>query len=250
MDELRKVCQLRTEAFLNAWSTDDFVPMTYTEPPGADGIVVYHHPKGGEMHRGEVHELPGFSMEDAVVVTHEHPDKWFSPALWVRNDYPYYLRAFRKFLRRYHNCDETTPLSTVGYDVDHLRSKKQTPAGTFIRVEAVPSASNQAWGARYESLAARGSRTRPRGTADWMTVAKVGNVEPPTDWSDLEGIKRILDFKKAHSIDGDEGLAEHLITDEFMRTYLPRKKGRAELDEARLDLGKNPKTPHILPWRD
>lgn len=249
--KLQGICESRRASFLEAWKNDKFVPMTYTEPAKSPaGILVYHHPKGRDTHRGAILPLQGFSMSDVVVVVHDHPDEYFSPALWVTQEFGRYKEAFARFLLEFHNCAEDISVAKIGYDVDHLRSKKRTPPGTYIRVEAVPSFSNQRWGATFESQASKEFHKpyRRRGTADWMTVAKLAGVHPPNDWEDAAGIQRILEFKAYFEIDGDENLAKHLITDIFMRTYLPRKKGRDLLDQAQVDLQRNPLSDHIVAW--
>lgn len=251
---LQDVCEKRRSSFLEAWKNDEFVPMTYTEAAKSPKqIVAYHHPQGGRTHQGAVIQLRGYSMSNVVVVAFNHPDDYFSYSVWVKQEYAGYKEAFARFLLDYHGCSEDVSVADIGYDVDHMRNKKRTPPGTFIRVEAVPYFSNRRWGVTFESQASKDLHKpfHPRGTADWMTVAKLAGVRPPNDWQDAAGIQRILEFKAYFGIDDDDdNLAAHLITDIFMMTYLPRKKGRNLLDQARGDLARNPLSKHIVAWED
>lgn len=247
---LQDICENRREAFLQAWKADGFA-MTYVEPGKSPGkIRVWHHPKGGEMHLGGVTALPEFSMSDAVVVTHDHDDEYFSPALWVRKGFQRYRDAYARFVTEVHGFNDDLKVSSLGYDVDHLRNSARTPTGTYIRVEACPSFSNRGWGSTYEGAASKLDLKHPLGKADWMTVAKLSGIQPPRDWDDDAGIRRILAFAAHHEIDVDMDLSEHLIRSDFMIAYRLRKKNKELLEQAQDWLGRNPVSKHIVGWRD
>lgn len=251
--QLQDICENRRMSFLEVWKSSKIPPMTYTDSHlNPEKIEVYNHPKDGEMHKGRVTALKEISMDHAVVVIHDYPDLLSSHALWVNQKSKKYREAYALFLAEIHGFREDLTVAKIGYDVDHLRSYNRTPNGTYIRVEACPSFSNRHWGSTYESTSTKDlfKPYRPRGVADWMTVAKLAGVRPPSDWQDEAGIQRILDLKNHLGMEDDEDLTKHLITDEFMRAYLPRKKDKELLDKARAHLDRNPISAHVVPWRD
>lgn len=228
--KLQNVIEKRRKSFLNTWKQEPAV-MTYTELQSVGGthkLQVWFHPEDGEMHLGDHSRLGRFNEANALLVRHNSNDAHFSPALWVKPKWDGYLRAYRRFLQIEYGCSmakgKPTPAS-IGYDVDHLRNRARVPADSFIRVEASPSFANQAWGFLYEkAVSDKGNPGKPRGTADWMTLAKLAGVAPPTGPSDVAGIKRLLDFNRYYGFDSNEGLVKDMIEDAFKRAYLTEAK--------------------------
>lgn len=250
---LQDICENRRRAFLDACIDDVPLPMTYTEPQQNPAkIMVWHHPKAGMMHRGAVIALRGFPMEHAVVVIHDHYDDFFSPSLWVNQKSKRYREAYALFLAEFHGYKGSLTIAKLGYDVDHLRSYSRTPAGTYIRVEACPKRSNRHWGSTYESASTKDffKPYKPRGTADFMTVAKLSGVLPPKDWQDKVGIQRMTDLSNHMWPDDDKGLIKHLLVEDLMRAYLPRKKKKELLMTMKAQHHRNPLSEHIVPWSD
>lgn len=228
---LQNVCETRREKFLERWRDDPAIPI-FT--PESELDKIYFGPDHSPCHFGKKSELANVKTSDAVIITVPGNCAFYT-SLWVRNDFKGYVSAFRKFLEIVHQIPSEEPtLGSLGYDIDHLRNKASTPPGTFIRIEAIPSAPQRAWGRNYErALSSPEFDKKAKGITNWMTVAKIAGFHPPADWDDTKWVQKLEEFSTNNSIDYKTDLMKELVGRELERTYMHRKKGSAELAAAR-----------------
>ena len=105
----------------------------------------------------------------AIVSRAGDPDR--NASVWVKASYTGYRTAYIGFLNHVYGTQATTA-DLGGYDVDHLLNRARSPGGAgYIRIEAVNSAVNQAWGRLFERAASNpaffANQHRLRRTLSW-----------------------------------------------------------------------------------
>ena len=135
-------------------------------------------------------------LADAVVLKPAGPAG--DASIWVPAGFPDYRKAFLAFMGEiYGGSPDTTDLS--GYDIDHLLNKKRaTSADVLVRIEAIPSGVNQAWGRLFEKNASNpnfyANQNRAVRSMSWMIAAKISGQMPPSGPRDAAGITRVARF--------------------------------------------------------
>lgn len=229
---LQNVCEERREAFLARWREN---PAVVTYIPESNIDEIFFGSDSGRPYYGKVSPLGKVKTSDAVMVTFPGEPSFYT-SLWVRNDFEGYISVYREFLELVHQVPKGGPtLGSLGYDLDHLRNKASTPPGTFIRLEAIPSGPQRAWGRKYERALSspKFEDKRQWGTASWMTVVKVAGLHPPADWDDTKWLQELEDFNTNNSIDSKTDLMKDLVGRELERAYMHRGRRSGELTVTR-----------------
>lgn len=161
------------------------------------------------LETGTVGRLGQRSARNVVLV--QAPDgNPVRAALWVRSSYGGYRDAYLAFLKAVYGYPATATKSVMaGYDADHLLNRARAPSDTtFVRLELVPSAVNQAWGYLFEQAASHpgftANTTRETRSMSYMIFAKVMGQMPPDGPNDTGGIARLVDFLVSVGIDRNE----------------------------------------------
>lgn len=124
------------------------------------------------------------------------PDR--NASVWVAANHTGYKSAYFAFLSRVYAIDASSH-RLPGYDIDHLLNRARSPQGlSMIRIEAVPSDANQAWGRLFEKAASDprfyANQNRERRTMSWIICAKLAGQMPPLGPNDTAGINRLANF--------------------------------------------------------
>ena len=148
---------------------------------GAEGVV-------GELGR----------RSDSNVVVVETAGSPHDASLWVAAGYSGYRSAYKAFIKKAYGLS-VSDADLAAFDVDHLLNRARSPqAGTFIRIEAVPSHVNLAWGTNFERAASDPSfyanQARERRTMSWVIAAKLSGHLPPSGPEDTQGVQRLAGF--------------------------------------------------------
>jgi len=156
------------------------------------------------------------SQSNTVIVSRAgDPDR--NASVWVRASYTGYRTAYIGFLNHVYGTQATT-VDLAGYDVDHLLNRARSPGGAgYIRIEAIHSAANQAWGRLFEKAASNpaffANQNRLRRTLSWTICAKLANRFPPNGPNDVGGINRLAAYFQTLGMSANEardGLASML----------------------------------------
>lgn len=147
---------------------------------------------------------------EKVVFIESRTNPDLDSSVWVASTYSDYASAYLSFLAAAYGV-EGTKSDLVGYDVDHLLNRARSPlASTLIRIEATPSAANQAWGRLFERAASNpkfyANQYRERRNMSYVICAKLAGEAPPLDPSDRAGISRLSAFFATIGIDRREAL--------------------------------------------
>ena len=107
---------------------------------------------------------------------------------------------------------QATSANLAAYDIDHLLNRARSPGGAgYIRIEAVTSAVNQAWGRLFERAASDpaffANQNRLRRTLSWTICAKLANRFPPNGPDDVGGINRLALYFQTLGMDANEARA-------------------------------------------
>ncbi len=190
---LAQIINRRRQGLLALWDRDPLV-LVQVESSGALGQV--------QSLGDPARIVPGqaLSRRDTGDVFYfpQPGDKDVFTSLWVRAAYSSYRQAYLAFIEAVYNY---TPLASEfsTYDADHLlnRARARVQDG-FIRLEAVESTVNQAWGRLFEKNASNrnfyANRERIRRTMSWMIAAKLAGQMPPSGPADAAGIQRLGGF--------------------------------------------------------
>jgi len=116
--------------------------------------------------------------------------------LWVAASYKGYRGAYLAFLRKAYGIDPSTR-DLAGYDVDHLLNRARSAAqSSFLRIEAIESGANRAWGSLFERMASTpkiSKNSSERRLMSYAVAAKVMGLRPPSGPDDTQGIDQIAD---------------------------------------------------------
>ena len=203
---LNQMLTARREALLRHWAANPLIQVQ-AESPGVLGRLSYFDEPGD----GGVARLGRAAVRNVALVTPPGDAVPHRRSLWVRaRGYDGYRAAFRQFLKAVYGLD--LPGTAIpGYDVDHLLNRARSPQGsTFVRVEAVRSEVNQAWGRLYEKAASKpefhANRVRERRTRRWTVAAKVAGLMPPREADDAEGLRRVAAGLAAYGLSAAEAV--------------------------------------------
>lgn len=183
----------RSNAILTQWRLDPLLQVQI-EHPTALANFQFLAAEGGA---GAVDPLGRRAVTNAGVWRRPgDPDA--NASLWVRAGYDSYRGAYLAFVREVYGLTATLS-DLAGYDVDHLLNRARSPLdSTFIRLEAVPTAVNQRWGALFERFASDpnffANQRRERRTMSWMIASKLAGQMPPNGPDDTAGIQRLVAF--------------------------------------------------------
>ncbi|KAA5603015.1 hypothetical protein F1188_20135 [Roseospira marina] len=189
----RQIIQCRADAILRAWVKDPLIQVI-AERPEVLARLVFLDTLGEGAESGR---LGRYGARNVAMVTQPGPPD-ANASVWVRTKYGSYRAAYEAFLgTAYTHQIGTVDLS--GYDVDHLLNRARSPEGSaFIRLEAVRSEVNQAWGRLFEKAASDDSfwanQNRTRRTMSYLIAAKLGGQMPPNGPTDSAGIRRLALF--------------------------------------------------------
>ena len=182
----------RRDALLKSWIRDPLI-LVQVESPQSLQRLVFLDDAGG----GAVGALGRRNAQNVAVVRDAaNPDT--NSSLWVAAKYADYKAAYLSFIDNLYGL-KAMGAELAGYDVDHLLNRARSPEdSTFIRVEAVPSDANQAWGRLFEKAASDprffANTRRERRTMSWIICAKLAGQMPPYGPGDSSGIGRLVDF--------------------------------------------------------
>lgn len=154
----------------------------------------------------------GTRTQDMQILSRPGPPD-LNASVWVKASRSHdYRKSYMRFLSDVYGVD-AHPNCLPGYDIDHLLNLSRAPStDCFIRIEAVQSEVNRAWGRLFEKASDFDNRRGIR-SMDWMICAKLGNQMPPTGPKDEKGIERLANFFQTIGIGKAEavkGLEEKL----------------------------------------
>lgn len=215
-DSPTSIMERRREALIALWIQNPLVMVQAESPATLPGLVFLDD--NGKT--AEVGTLGRRSQTDTFIVSRPgDPDR--NASVWVRATYKGYRTAYAGFLNQVYGTQATTA-DLVGYDIDHLLNRARSPDGAgFIRIEAIRSEVNQAWGRLFEKAASDprfyANQHRLRRTMSWVICAKLANQDPPSGPSDTGGIERLVRFFRSVGLDADE--ARHGLTEMLEFAY-------------------------------
>jgi hypothetical protein len=193
----------RREALVRAWARDPLIQVQVESPQALPRLAFIDAP-GGEA---GVEALGRRSAQNVALVNNPgDPD--LNASVWVAARYSSYKSGYLAFVRSVYNIDAQAS-QLAGYDIDHLLNRARSPQdSTFIRIEAVPSAANQAWGRLFEKAASNpqffANQQRERRTMSFMICAKLAGELPPLGPGDGAGVNRLVNFFASIGIPNDE----------------------------------------------
>ncbi|MEC7760352.1 MAG: hypothetical protein VX874_00410 [Pseudomonadota bacterium] len=198
-----QIAKARRDALLRRWVRDPLQQIA-AESPAALGRLAYLDVDAA----GTVGGLGRRSETSVVVVTpNGNPDP-HAASLWVARGYSGYRAAYAAFLASHYGVANAGP-QLAAYDIDHLLNRARSPnTSTFLRIEAIPSHVNQAWGRLFEKTASSpdfwANANRERRTMSWIVAAKLGGQLPPNGPRDETGIRRLAQYFQMIGLDASE----------------------------------------------
>jgi hypothetical protein len=206
------IIEQRRAALIELWKQDPLV-IVQVESPDVLPVLTFLDDRGQDAGIGPV----GRRSQTNTVIVQRPGDPHRSASVWVRASYSGYQNAYVGFLNTVYKTQATTA-DLTGYDVDHLLNRARSPGGLgYIRIEAVSSAVNQAWGRLFEKVASNpaffANRERLRRTLSWTICAKLANQMPPDGPNDTAGINRLATWFQSTGMsaaEAREGLASML----------------------------------------
>jgi len=202
----RQIIRRRNDAIIRAWIENPLIQIM-VEQIDVLPRLVFLDTKGEGAEAGEMGRRSARNV--AMVSQPGAPDA--NASVWVRSRYASYRTAFESFLESAY-ANELDAVDLDGFDVDHLMNRARSPADSvFIRVEAVPSEINQAWGRTFEKAASDtvfwANQHRNRRTMSYMVAAKLGGQMPPMGPGDSAGLKRLEIFFRRYGLSSQETLS-------------------------------------------
>jgi len=166
------------------------------------------------MLQGRAHDISGDAEAQAgrvgvhrlgsVIMLEGGTDRDRTWSVWARASFSNYKAAYLAFLRHAYRVTASAD-DLPGYQVDHLSNRAYAPSGQeFIRLEAIPTAINHAWGVNFESRRTENTDARPMHKVSWASCAKLGGQLPPAGPNDTAGINRLATWFASLGMDPDE----------------------------------------------
>ena len=193
----------RRAALIAQWRQDPLI-VVQVESPAVLPVLTFLDDRGQAAGVGSIGRR---SQTNTVIVSRPgDPDR--NASVWVRAAYTGYRPAYIGFLNHVYGA-QATSAGLAGYDVDHLLNRARSPGGAgYIRIEAVNSAVNQAWGRLFERAASDpaffANQNRLRRTLSWTICAKLANRFPPNGPNDAGGINRLASYFQSLGMDASE----------------------------------------------
>lgn len=203
MVSLSSIIDRRQRALMAKWVNDPLIPVLVESTAALKGLVFLDvDTRGASV--GPI----GRRASAKCAMVRGGPDMDSSWSVWVAADYEDYRGAYSAFLRAAYGI-KADPAQLAAYDIDHLLNKARAPKpSTFVRIEAVTSEANQAWGGVFEKPASdprfTANTTRERRTMSYMICAKLAGLMPPKGREDLGGIERLVTFFRNNGINDRE----------------------------------------------
>lgn len=166
-------------------------------------VSLYNHNS-----KPKIMALGNIDLNNAFMLKSEgNPD--YNASIWVRCGkkgchYTEYRAAYRKFLEQAYNI-KIEKKDPEGREVDHLLNLGRAETeGVFVRVEAVKTRVNRAWGGGFERVSSSDhfsvSNSRSKRIISWSIAAKLGDQMPPRNKYDKDGLERLKIFFKGMGI--------------------------------------------------
>jgi hypothetical protein len=193
----------RRDALIRAWKQNPAILVQVESPQALPRLVFIDVPAVD----GTVGALGRRDARNVAVVRNSgDPDA--NASVWVAAGYSSYKSAYVAFINSVYDV-KATASQLGGFDIDHLLNRARSPQdSTFIRIEAVPGAVNQAWGRLFESAASNpqffANQKRERRSMSWMICAKLAGEMPPEGPGDKIGIDRLVNFFRSIGIAAEE----------------------------------------------
>jgi hypothetical protein len=190
---LTSIISRRRDALIAEWRQNPLI-VVQVESPAVLPVLTFLDDRGQGASVGPV----GARRQTNTVIASRAGDPDRNASVWVRASYTGYRTAYIGFLNHVYGTQATSQ-DLAGYDVDHLLNRARSPGGAgYIRIEAVGSAVNQAWGRLFEKAASNpaffANQNRLRRTLSWTICAKLANQFPPNGPNDLGGINRLAAY--------------------------------------------------------
>jgi hypothetical protein len=197
------IVERRRSALVDQWKQDPLI-VVQVETPQVLPVLTFLDDHG---HAAGVGPVGRRSQTNTVIVSRPgDPDR--NASVWVKASYTGYRTAYIGFLNHVYGT-QATSANLAGYDVDHLLNRARSPGGAgYIRIEAVNSPVNQAWGRLFEKAASNpaffANQHRLRRTLSWTICAKLANRFPPNGPSDVGGIHQLVGYFQILGMDASE----------------------------------------------
>lgn len=201
---LAAIIDRRRHALIQSWVANPLVQVQVESPMVLPRLVFINDETGQS---GSVGQIGRRAMTNTAIVE-GGPDKDRSWSVWVASDYSGYQKAYLAFIRTAYGI-KCGPADLIGYDIDHLLNRSRSPLGSsFIRIEAVSSVVNRAWGSLFEKAASNqafhANQVRERRTMSWMICAKLAGQMPPAGPGDTAGTNRLVAFFRTLGLNDNE----------------------------------------------
>jgi hypothetical protein len=200
---LSAIITRRREALIKAWKQNPLILVQVESPQALPRLAFIDVPAAAGT-------LGALGQRDArnVAVVRNSGDPDANASVWVAARYSSYKSAYVAFINSVYDV-KATASQLGGFDIDHLLNRARSPQdSTFIRIEAVPDAVNQAWGRLFEKASSNpqffANQRRERRTMSWMICAKLAGEMPPTGPNDSFGIDRLVSFFRSIGLAADE----------------------------------------------
>ena len=198
------IIERRRSALIAEWKQNPLI-VVQVESPAVLPVLTFLDDRGQGAGVGAVGRR---SQTNTVIVSRVGGDPDRNASVWVKASYTGYRTAFNGFLNHVYGTQATTA-DLAGYDVDHLLNRARSPGGAgYIRIEAVNSAVNQAWGRLFEKAASNpaffANQHRLRRTLSWTICAKLANRFPPTGPNDVGAINQLAAYFQTLGMDANE----------------------------------------------
>ena len=183
----------RRDALVRAWVRDPTVQVQVESPLVLPRLVFLADPEPD----ASVGQL-GRRRQENVAIIKAPGNADAQASVWVASGYGGYKAAYLAFLREVYQVSATSA-DLAGFDVDHLLNRARSPQDTsFIRIEAVRSDVNQAWGRLFEAASSNplffANQARERRTMSYMICAKLAGQMPMLSPTDQSGIDRLVRY--------------------------------------------------------
>ena len=185
---LTTIMNRRRQALLNSWKQDPLILVLVESMNQLRGVVTMLSLDEDAPTVGQV----GSRSENNVAILNAPGNPDINASVWVKSSYRGYRKAYLAFIKQVYGVDATSS-QMHGFDADHMLNKARSPSGGFIRLEAVPSSANQAWGRTFEKAAGFDDQ-RGRRTMDFTIAAKLAGLNAPTNKNDVRQIDAIVQY--------------------------------------------------------
>jgi hypothetical protein len=193
MPNLASIIDRRRDALILEWRQNPLI-VVQVESPASLPVLTFLEDRGVGATLGSV----GSRRQTNTVIASRPGDPASNASVWVRAAYSGYRSAYLGFLNYVYGI-QAASVDLAGYDIDHLLNRARSPGGAgYIRIEAVKTEVNQAWGRLFEKAASNpayfANQHRLRRTLSWTICAKLANQFPPYGPGDTPGLNRLVAY--------------------------------------------------------